>query len=677
MTMMMSSLTATATRRGAAKRAVATASRMGVRAMGTLPPYLHETKIPTFHFQDSLPKLKVPKLEETLEKYEYFTKPMVSEEEFEQTRKAVAEFKSGAGPSLQEELIALDKKEYSSFYNQMWFDMYLKSRDPLPLNFNPQLTFVDETDPKKMDQAARTANLLGSSLRFYRTLEDGKLIPDIFHIEPKRSQTRTYEMVCSMLPRQLSFYGSYYFNAYPLDMSQYKGLFSSTRIPHQGRDEIRKFSAAQSKHVVVQRGTAFYTVQVLNDDMSIVDHETLERSIRSILQDDKNANAQPPLGALTTMERDAWADARLALEKNPANKATLEAIDSALFAVCLDEAKPESYQEIAGVMLHGNGRNRWFDKSFQLIVAANGKACVNFEHAWGDGVAVLRYFNEIHTDATAVPAREPVVSGIPEVVASGPSGADAGAGPAAAGVGVPKRLHIDFDGDLTSRVEKAGKDFDAVVSKLEVGTFETETFSKKSLKDLNVGGDGFMQMGFQLAHERCNGFTPATYESASTAAFKHGRTETIRSATPEAAAFAKAFCNDSVSDEERAKLLRTAIKRHGSITKDALMGKGMDRHLFALRVLAEQRDANRLPAIYTDKAYQVINKIILSTSTLSSDALFAGGFGPVNQDCYALAYGISNVGARTAVATYGLGSQNFADELEKAYQDMIEVLKKA
>ena len=26
----------------------------------------------------------------------------------------------------------------------------------------------------------------------------------------------------------------------------------------------------------------------------------------------------------------------------------------------------------------------------------DGKAAVNFEHAWGDGVAVLRFFNEVN-----------------------------------------------------------------------------------------------------------------------------------------------------------------------------------------------------------------------------------------------------------------------------------------
>ena len=57
---------------------------------------------------------------------------------------------------------------------------------------------------------------------------------------------------------------------------------------------------------------------------------------------------------------------------------------------------------------------RWFDKSIQVILCKNGMMGVNFEHAWGDGVAVLRFFNEVYKDnsenpavgAESVPSRE-------------------------------------------------------------------------------------------------------------------------------------------------------------------------------------------------------------------------------------------------------------------------------
>ena len=65
-------------------------------------------------------------------------------------------------------------------------------------------------------------------------------------------------------------------------------------------------------------------------------------------------------------------------------------VDSALFAVCLEDEPRGELTHETRLMLHGNGRNRWYDKSFQLIITTDGRAAVNFEHAWGDGVAVLR-----------------------------------------------------------------------------------------------------------------------------------------------------------------------------------------------------------------------------------------------------------------------------------------------
>lgn len=50
---------------------------------------------------------------------------------------------------------------------------------------------------------------------------------------------------------------------------------------------------------------------------------------------------------------------------------------------------------------------RWFDKSFTLIVCADGTSGLNFEHSWGDGVAVLRYFQDISKDTTDFPRCHP------------------------------------------------------------------------------------------------------------------------------------------------------------------------------------------------------------------------------------------------------------------------------
>lgn len=66
------------------------------------------------------------------------------------------------------------------------------------------------------------------------------------------------------------------------------------------------------------------------------------------------------------------------------------------------------------------------------------------------------------------------------------------------------------------------------------------------------------------------------------------------------------------------------------------VGQGFDRHLFGLRKLAEQ-GGGKLPVIFQDPAYAAINHNILSTSTLSSPSVRAGGFGPVVKDGFGLA----------------------------------------
>ena len=83
----------------------------------------------------------------------------------------------------------------------------------------------------------------------------------------------------------------------------------------------------------------------------------------------------------------------------------------------------------------------------------------------------------------------------------------------------------------------------------------------------------------------------------------------------------------------------------------------------------------RTPALFGCDAMARLGKIILSTSTLASDALDNGGFGPVNDDCYAIGYGIRSYGAEARVMTYGRDSAGFVDCLHKAMDDMVDAAK--
>ena len=77
-----------------------------------------------------------------------------------------------------------------------------------------------------------------------------------------------------------------------------------------------------------------------------------------------------------------------------------------------------------------------------------------------------------------------------------------------------------------------------------------------------------------MAYQLQNGGTCATYESCSTAAFKHGRTETIRPCTSQTTAFSRAITSSSCkyNHSELRAMIADCSKVHGQLTKEAAMG---------------------------------------------------------------------------------------------------------
>lgn len=174
-------------------------------------------------------------------------------------------------------------------------------------------------------------------------------------------------------------------------------------------------------------------------------------------------------------------------------------------------------------------------------------------------------------------------------------------------------------------------------------TMINNVLTKGFCKLHKVSPDSILQLGIQLAYYQQHGEYVGTYESCSTAAFKHGRTETIRPCTMDT----KQFC-DAISGKvdvwDRSELKSMILKcseSHGKLIKEAAMGNGFDRHLFGLKCMAEQNDI-QLDSIFESDAYRKINYNILSTSSLSADGLLAGSFGPVVQDGYGIGYGVQD-----------------------------------
>ena len=338
-------------------------------------------------------------------------------------------------------------------------------------------------------------------------------------MKPKYSKKNTFKNIIKWVPSSVSFYAAAAASGFALDMSQYNNLFSSTRIPHETKDELKVNPDA--KHIVIQRGSDFYTFDVLQNDGTAISDDLILSNIESILSLPINAKTNEAVGALTTLDRTEWAGIRNEMRESKINQDSLDTIDGALFSIVLEHESVADPIQGCHLFLHGSGNNRWFDKSFQIIVSECGNACVNFEHSWGDGVAVLRYFEEVWRDAC---------SSAPITTSS---------------VMDPIALEWDLNNVMKTKISDASSKFETWKNELNFNVLESPVINRLFPKANKISPDGVMQMAIQLAHKKLKGTTVSTYESANTSAFKHGRTETIRSATKESVDFVNAMMNSN------------------------------------------------------------------------------------------------------------------------------------
>ncbi|XP_041348084.1 carnitine O-palmitoyltransferase 2, mitochondrial-like [Gigantopelta aegis] len=584
--------------------------------------YLHRSIVPTYHFQKSLPRLPIPKLEKTCERYLKAQLPLLSSAEYANTETIVKGFLQGDGTVLHEELVAKDKNnKHTSYISDLWFDMYLKDRSPVVITHNPFMVFNNDPKPEYNNQLLRATNMVVSSARFMKTLNKEILEPEVFHLNPAKSDNEKFRKFVRFLPQAISWYGAYWYKAFPLDMSQYKRLFNSTRIPRKSKDEL--YTDETARHLVVLRKGNFYIFDVLDSNGNIYPAEDIMSHIKYILEDSAPI-PEYPVGVMTTENRDVWADVRTNLV-NSGNEHLLKLIDGAMFALALDDKHLTDPNDISRSFLHSDGINRWFDKCFQLLMSDDGVACVNFEHSWGDGVAVLRYFREVFKDSTEKPQVHPTTK---------PSDANSSQR--------VQRLEFKLDGATKEAIKQAKTKFDKKTASLDLQHLEYQTFTRKKCKQQKLSPDSVLQLAIQLAYFRQTGKTVGTYESCSTAAFKHGRTETVRPCTVATKRMCDLIFNSKTPPtvEELQQGLKNCSEMHQQLTREAAMGKGFDRHLFALRHLAE--DSGKALDLFEDPAYKKLNHIILSTSTLSDPSVLIGGFGAVVPDGYGIGYAVED-----------------------------------
>ncbi|KAG7267656.1 hypothetical protein CRUP_002024 [Coryphaenoides rupestris] len=366
----------------------------------------------------------------------------------------------------------------------------------------------------------------------------------------------------------------------PMCMQQYRRMFTYYRRPgHTADTQVQSpASASEPEHIIVACKDQFFVLDIVSNLKRLNEMDILSQLEKIVSMAEKSADRLPPFGLFTSDGRTEWAQARDVLIKDPTNRASLALIESCVCVVCLDEpTKLEpSDTNRALLMLHGGGRE------------------MNGGNRWYD---------------KAMQDEEPLQDG---------------------------EVNQCYRSVSTTKATLEVQ----LVKNLDMDAYNFKFYGKEFIKKQRMSPDAYIQVALQLAFYRCNGRLVSTYESASIRRFQEGRVDNIRSATLEALAFVKSMTGDegaTLSDSERMKRLRDAIRAQTDYTIAAITGMAIDNHLLGLREMAKELKMEK-PDIFADETYLASNQFILSTSQVSTVMEMFCCYGPVVPNGYGVCY---------------------------------------
>lgn len=167
---------------------------------------------------DNLPHLPLPKLDDTMNKYLKSVKPLLSAEKFSKTSALVEDFKRGIGAQLHD-LLEYKAQQSENWLSEWWLTAaYLSFRSPVVIWSNPGLYLPTRFFENDFQWCRFTARCIWATLRYKQMIDHNEIATE------KAGK-------------------------YSLDMSQYKKIFGTCRIPAPQVDQIEY--NPRSRHIAV------------------------------------------------------------------------------------------------------------------------------------------------------------------------------------------------------------------------------------------------------------------------------------------------------------------------------------------------------------------------------------------------------------------------------------------
>ncbi|XP_077817972.1 carnitine O-palmitoyltransferase 1, liver isoform isoform X5 [Macaca mulatta] len=277
-----------------------------------------------YSFQTSLPRLPVPAVKDTVNRYLESVRPLMKEEDFKRMTALAQDFAVSLGPRLQWYLKL--KSWWATNYVSDWWEeyIYLRGRGPLMVNSNyyAMIRLLGSTIPlcsAQWERMFNTSRIPGEETDTIQHMRDSKHIV-VYH-RGRYFKVWLYHDGRLLKPREME--------------QQMQRILDNTSEPQPGEARLAALTAgdrvpwARCRQAYFGRGKNKQSLDAVEKAAFFVTLDETEQGYRT-------------------------------------------------------EDPDTSMDSYAKSLLHGQCYDRWFDKSFTFVVFKNGKIGINAEHSWAD-----------------------------------------------------------------------------------------------------------------------------------------------------------------------------------------------------------------------------------------------------------------------------------------------------
>lgn len=533
----------------------------------------------------TLPKLPIPELTDTAERYLTWVQPLLDINDYQVTQQCVRNFINEEGPVLQQDLqqLAEQQAQYNkSWLSDAWLDSYLCVRESLPLSTSTAFRLGMNLPNKGL---LRLANLIVGLAKQSADYLSGKITP----------------------------------NASPrgeiLDMRQWLALRGIARVPQSKIDgyELAPLEQ-QARHIIIFWQGQAYQLPILDKDYQLYSPTAVQCMLENITQQNPTSDN---LTALSLAPAEIAAKLYDELSQNAENHKNFQLLAHSLFQVHLS---PSAFTDDATALRELTflaNEKFWAYKPITISAnLENDRYFVHLEHGSFDAGALQAIFGRAEQTAQHLETQslsfttEDASSTLNELQWQ---------------LSKPQRHTLKM---LQQAHHDKAKDYHVAITTIDIDT--TIIPERTSI-------DCLMQLPMQYAQLKTFGKIRNTYEAVDVSHFLAGRTECIRPVSSESVALTQALLANTANISH----FNQAHTEHKNRIKACKQGHGVNRHLLGLQLMAKQRGIT--PDFFNDKGYEMLTNDFLSTSSLGDRHIVGDvAFAPTMQGGLGISYFIND-----------------------------------